>query len=285
MTAVAAALTVAGCSGGDSDSPKSSAPSAAAASDAATTSVDTTAPSAAANADDQSEAGAGSGGDLTAENFAERTATAMRDAKTAKISMTTTAAGQKISVEGAMKMTGSTPEATEKVTAAGKGFEIRMVDGLMYMNLGATSKNKWIKIDPSDTSNPLAVQFGSTAQSTDLAAQVDQLKKAITSVKKIGAPATVDGVKAQEYDLVVDTAKVTGEAKEQLDAAGSAVPDSFTYKYWVDDKDLVRKVSTSVAGSDVEMKFSDWGAPVEVKAPAESELLPGGLGALSSAAG
>ncbi|MFC8732060.1 LppX_LprAFG lipoprotein [Luteimicrobium sp. NPDC057192] len=257
--ALGTALTVAGCAG-DGGSSSSASP-------AATTTASSAAGGKAENAA------------LTADTFATRLADAQKAKKSVQLSMTTTMAGQKVGVEGKVDLGGSKVAMDETVTMPGVMPEmtIRAVDGVIYMNMGKLSKNKWIEVDPSDTSDPLASQFTGMLDGADPTQQLEGLKGAITSLEKSGSPEKVDGVDAQKYVLTVDTTKLGGALKSQVGAAGASLPKTITYTYWVDSDDLMRKVEADVAGAKVEMHFSHWGEPVTITAPPKSDILPGGI--------
>lgn len=268
--AVGATLTLAGCSGGGGDDATDASPAASAATSAAgTTSA--------------ADGGAAQTTALTADDFAERIAAAQKEKKSVQLAMTTTLAGQKVAVEGKVDLGGSTPAMDETMTIPGMStMKVRAVDGIVYMNLGTLSKDKWIKVDPKDTSNPLASQFSGMIDGADPTQQVEALKGAIASVKQSGSPETVDGVEAQKYVVTVDTAKLGGALKSQLGSTGASLPKTITYTYWVDGDDLVRKVDADVSGAKVDMTFSHWGEPVTVTAPPAGDILPGGLDDLTS---
>ncbi|MGC5165869.1 LppX_LprAFG lipoprotein [Luteimicrobium sp. DT211] len=266
-----AALTVTGCSTSDdgATAAKSASPAAGAASSSA--------PAAQAGAGAEAAA-------LTADNFATRLTAAQHAKKSVRLSMTTSVAGQRISVDGTVDMGGSKVAMDETVTMPGAMPEmtVRAVDGIVYMNLGELSKNKWVEIDPSDTSNPLASQFKGLLDGGDPTQQIAGLKDAVTSLEKSGAPTTIDGVQAQKYVVVVDTAKLGGALKSQLGTAGASLPRTVTYTYWVGDDDLVRKIEADVSGATVEMTFTHWGEPVTITAPSKSDILEGGLDQLTA---
>ncbi|MEK8226830.1 hypothetical protein NKG05_13200 [Oerskovia sp. M15] len=161
------------------------------------------------------------------------------------------------------------------MTVPGSGeMQIRVVDGIFYLNLGETSQNKFVAIDPADESNPMASAFDGLTEQMDPSASVEALEGAIVSVEKDGDPVDIDGVKAQPYTVVVDTTKLTGSMKEQADAAGSALPETLTYQYWIDADDLMRKVVMDVQGSVMEMTFSNWGEDLQVVAPRPTRSRP-----------
>jgi hypothetical protein len=51
------------------------------------------------------------------------------------------------------------------------------------------------------------------------------------------------------------------------------MPPTITYDVWVDDDDLMRQLDFELDGVTVELRIDDWGEPVDVQAPEESDLV------------
>jgi hypothetical protein len=258
VLALGAALTVAGCSG-DGGSAASPSPK-------ASTTVSSTA-----------SVGTAEGAALTADTFAARITEAQRGETSVHFELTTMLHGQQtVAVTGVTRL--DDPLAvSEKVTVAGTEVTLRIVGDMAYMNAGELSQGKWIEVDPTDTSNPLASAFEGMLDTPDPNEEIDALNGAITSFTKSGRPEDFDGVGVQRYVITVDTDRLGGALKSQTAALGQKLPKTLTYSYWLDDEDRVRKVETDVVGSRVIMTFSRWGEPVTITAPSKDDILPGGL--------
>jgi hypothetical protein len=261
--ALGATLSVASCSGGGGTAPHP-----------ATGGAGLASPAAASSAPSR----AGSGSDvLTADDFVAKVGAAQKMQKSVRMSISATAAGTAITATATVDMRGSKIAMDEKVRVPGAGdVEIRLVDGDVYMNLGAATHGKWVTIDPRDADDPLA-KYAGLLDGSDPTRQLDGVKGAITSAKPSGPPTTLDGVPVQKYVLTVDTAKLGTAMQDQLGAASSALPATLKYTYWIDSNDLMRKVETTIAGSKAELAFDHWGVPVAVTAPPAADILPGGL--------
>ena len=105
------------------------------------------------------------------------------------------------------------------------------------------------------------------------------LSPAILSVTEVGAPVLVGGVPTQEYDVVVDLAKVTGPSGERLRAAaqqaaalGQHLPPMVTYHYWLAADGLEMRISYEMLGATWAMTFSQWGEPVDIQAPGADRM-------------
>jgi hypothetical protein len=154
-------------------------------------------------------------------------------------------------------------------------MEVRMADGLTYMNLGEITGGKFLQIDPNDPSNPMAAGLGDMTGELDPTQGLAGQEAAVTSVTKKGEPELVEGVEATPYEVVIDPSKLAEEHRAGLDeaaAAGVEIPATFVYTYWIDAESLVRKMSFDLMGSQTEMTFSNWGSGAAVTAPSADQI-------------
>lgn len=155
-----------------------------------------------------------------------------------------------------------------------KKIHMRYVDDVIYMQIPPmTPAGKFIVIDPKDQSSPLAKNFEGLSQQMDPLNGVKSLESAVTSVDLVGK-GDVDGTSADHYRVVVDAAQVMKKMKQPVP---SGMPESMTYDLWLDEDDLIRKMTFGAAGTMVEMLLSGWGEPVNVQRPAAADIvkLPG----------
>ncbi|MEJ7634525.1 hypothetical protein [Aeromicrobium sp.] len=223
-----------------------------------------------------SSASSSASNELTKANFAEVVTAAQAEAKTSHVVMDVGIGGQSIKGEGDVEV-GSDAASTSMALvmdmgAAGAGkFDMRLVDETLYLSLGEATKGKFAKIDLTDESNPIAKQYGKLAEQMDPSKQLGQFAEAVKSFDKKGSPQKLDGVDAQPYEIVVETAKIPGMA--DLPQGGStAIPKTLTYTLFVGSDDLPRRIVTAVAGSKVTVDYSKWGEPVDIEAPAPDEI-------------
>jgi hypothetical protein len=166
--------------------------------------------------------------------------------------------------EPAMTMTMSLPQ-----VGSGK-IEMRHVDRVIYMQIpGLTKPGKFVAIDPKDKRSPLAKNFAGLTDQMDPLSSVKSMESAVTRVDHVG-PGTVDGASVDHYRVAVDTAKML---KKLGQPTPEGMPKSLTYDMWLDDQDLIRKMSFDVAGTSVEMLLSKWGQPVKVQRPAAGDIM------------
>jgi hypothetical protein len=144
--------------------------------------------------------------------------------------------------------------------------EIRSVDGHRFVQAPAT-RGKFYDVTLED---PGLVRI---TAGVDPVRPVRALFGAVVAVRPAGPRVDVDGVTTQPYDVVVATARLTdglgdlagGVPRDQL-------PSTVTLTYWVDQGNRLRRATANVAGTPVEMTFTNWGTDFGIAAPTKEEL-------------
>jgi predicted small secreted protein len=243
---LSAGLTLAACSGDDADAGKGG---------------------------DTSSVGKDASTELTKENFFTEVTKAQQEAGTSHVEMAFGVGGQEVKASGDVAV-GTTPaESAMSMTMdlGGQGkVDMRLVDGVLYMNMGPMTENKFTKIDLTDDSNPVGKEFGGLLDSVDPSKQLEQLQEAITGFEQKGKAEKLDGVEATPYVVTVDSSKIS----EELGAAaqGAQVPDELVYTMYVGPDNLPRRISMDVSGTKMTMDYSKWGEDVDIKAPAKDQV-------------
>lgn len=224
------------------------------------------------NAASSTAVGTKAKGGVSEKNLFEKVTAAQAAAKSVTTEMKMSAPEGK---GAAMKMTGvmrmdKDPKKTAFDTTTGTAempMRMIMVDGFMYINMGAMTEDKYLKVDPKDPDSPLAEQFDSVTENTDPTVQLKQLEKAVTSVKKVGDGGKVDGVNTTKFKVVVDPTKLP-------DTEGAAgMPKTLEYFMWVGEDNLMRRMDMDLEGATFRVLWTKWGQPVTVKAPAKGEVV------------
>jgi hypothetical protein len=161
-------------------------------------------------------------------------------------------------------------------------------DFVIYMNLGALSSQvpggkQWIRLDLSKLGSSQGVDFnkllsGSGLQPTDL---LSLLKTEGATVSKVGR-ATVDGVAATHYHVVVDMAKALearGLTSPMLAGVAAEMP-TVPEDVWIGKDGLVHRIRLSFGldqqGKQMQMSMAmdlyDYGANVSIVAPPASAV-------------
>jgi hypothetical protein len=87
----------------------------------------------------------------------------------------------------------------------------------------------------------------------------------ISAFKQIGTAETLDGVEATPYAITIDTSKA-GETF-------AFPPGDVKFTFFIGPDDLPRKLMYSDSyGGKFTATYSNWGTPVDIKAPADDEV-------------
>lgn len=211
---------------------------------------------------------------LTEANFVTEITSAQAKAKSSHVTMKIDVSGQKINAAGdilvSSKAAGTKVSMKMDLGSSGLGsLEMRLVDQAFYINLGPLSENKFARIDLTDTSNPIGAQYGKIIDQLDPSKQIEQFKDAMSSMQKKGEPVELDGVKAQPYELTLDTTKIPDMS--QL-PAGAKVPKEIVYTMFIGPDNLPRRITSDFEGSAVTMDYSKWGEAVDIVAPPKDQI-------------
>jgi hypothetical protein len=215
---------------------------------------------------------------LTKDEIMRVTYAAAKKAGSAHMTMSTSGTA-KLTAQGdvdyghgqpSMTMTMSMPQ-----MQMGKGpMAMRYVDKVLYMQIpGLTPPGKFMAIDPSDKTSPLAKSFSSTTNELDPMKSLVAMQSAIRSVKRVGKQ-SIDGDTVEHYKLTVDTAALL---KNFAPAAGppAGMPKTVTYDLWLDEQHLLRRTSFDLLDTHFEATMSKWGEPVHVQRPSADQIVKG----------
>ncbi len=253
-------MTLAACGGDDTD-PEADEPSAS-----ASEVSDPAAPS------ETEVAGPAEGEEIGADELVERFVTALDDATTATI---TSEAGGAFALtgEGVVDFTTDPYEMQMTLSAAQMGgdFEIRLVDGVMYVR-SPMGDGKFAALDLDDPANPFGTGF---TDLLDPRALAEPLEEALITATYAGAE-TVDGEQLEHYSAELDTEEflsaVVPEAAGQAGAAGMG--PTVVYDLFFDDAGLFRRFEVDMGGAagSIAGTYDNWGEPVTIEAPPKSQI-------------
>jgi len=229
--------------------------------------------SSATESQESSETEAGSEVDKAA--FVDDLKAGLEASTTAKMTMHMDMGGQALHADGAVDYTTSPPQMAmtmESPAAAGQSIEMRLVDKILYMNMGQMTGNKFVKYDLSDPNNLPPGMDQLTATMNPLAA-FDSFEEGVQSVVFVGDE-DVDGEQLGHYEVKVDTTKIEQFKELQTQAE---LPKTVSYDLWLDDQDRMRKMTMEMdmgaAPVEMEVEFADWGESVDIAAPPASEIV------------
>lgn len=270
LTAIAAGALVltalAGCGSDDNGDAKDA--------DAKTSASSSSSPSASASPGSDDVTGTSDSGDgadgvaaapgerLTKDNLVATMLAAMRDKKTAHMSMKL---GSSVSADADIRYDADKTEMKMTMDMGPSKVAVILVDGVVYMQQSAGSK--YVKID-KDTPGMGSIVEQMSGLSPD--GSIAAMKGALKKVEYVGAD-TIDGTKVSKYRVTADT---SGMASSLGGAAGAGdLPDTVTYTLYVDKDQLMRRIDMTIADQRIQMLVSKWGEPVEIAAPPASEIM------------
>jgi hypothetical protein len=191
---------------------------------------------------------------------------------TARFTMTMDASGQEITADGGLDMTGASPAMKLSMDLSGMGTptDMIMLDGTMYIAM-PSSNGTYMKMDLTDPNGPLG-SMGDTLGGIDPRSLMDQMSPDVFKKVVYRGTQTVGGQQLKRYSVTIDTTAVP--MLEGMPASSTAsLPKVMTYDLWLDDqgrmaqfKMLMKKVLSMT------MTYSDFGAPVDIKAPDPSKV-------------
>ncbi|MGD9961399.1 LppX_LprAFG lipoprotein [Nocardioides sp.] len=216
------------------------------------------------------------GEEIDPQDFADRMASTFTNTTTAQLEMTVSSSGLDMSANGSVDYTGDTPAMALKMEAASLGagtIDMRLIDQVMYMSMPMLDPSgKFFKIDLNDPDNPLGDSMGDLS-SFDPQSTLDTFTKGIKSVKLVGEE-ELDGETTTHYQVT----SLTKDLGSTLGGKTAKLPKTFTYDIWLDGDDRMRKMVASVdKKTSMEMVMSNFGDPVDIKAPPASQVqvMPG----------
>jgi hypothetical protein len=191
---------------------------------------------------------------------------------TAKFTMRMDASGQLISSEGALDMTGDSPamKLSMDLTGMGTPTDMILLDGTMYIAM-PSGNGTYMKMDLSDPNGPLG-SMGDTLGGIDPKSLMDQMSPDVFKKVVYRGPQTIGGQQLKHYSVTIDTTAVP-MLKGMPSSSTASLPKVMTYDLWLDEqgrmsrfKMLMKKVLSMT------MTYSDFGAPVDIKAPDASRV-------------
>ena len=159
-------------------------------------------------------------------------------------------------------------------------MEMRLVDGSMYMNMGALLGSRassllhgkdWVSVDLS--------QMGAAGGTQNPADMLQSLRGA-GDVREVGH-ATIDGTETTQYHADIDVAKAMEKVPEKYRASSAAgmkvLGTTFPIDVWIDGDGLPRRFEIDIEipgkGSVKEsIDYTDFGADVSIDAPPADQV-------------
>lgn len=211
------------------------------------------------------------GSTVAPADFADLYRSSFDNTTTAHMNMDLQMMGQQIAGEGDVDYSQDSPAVAMTMDGAAfgaGGLEVRLVDNVMYLNMGSMTQGKFVKMDLDSPGNPL----GSLADSMDPSRSMDALESALTKVTYVGSDSDGD-----HYKATVDTAEMMKGMGQDVPASAQ-LPESMSYDAWFDSEGrFSRMVMDMGTMGTTEMTLSDFGTDVTIEAPPASQITSQGM--------
>lgn len=228
--------------------------------------------------------GPGAATALSQADFFSNVTASQTEAESFHISMTMDIGADTVEAEGDAEV-GTSPSdmamsLTMDMSAMGPGapdeFEMRWIDEVMYMKLGEMTDGKFAAIDLTDDSNPLGQSYDQMLENMD-PANIGKFEDAVSEFEQKGEAIELDGVQAKPYRVVVDTSKMKDAFGDLPKEAVEAMPKTISFTMYVGPDDLPRRMKMQIptpgpVQGAMTIDYTDWGKPVDIAKPKDSEI-------------
>lgn len=214
---------------------------------------------------------------LTQENFAEEIVAAQREVGTVQVATSSEIGGQALSMEGWAILdqdpASAAAQLTMELSGMGDGrMDLRMVNRVVYANLGQMTEDRFYKIDPDDDSDPLAGRFVDMLEQADPVTQMKLIGDSTTEFAEGGDGGEIDGVRTVRYVLSVDPVamyEAQGVGADQM----VELPDVLEYVLYVGRDLLPRRLEVEIPGVGTsKVEWAAWGEEVSIDVPDEDSI-------------
>jgi hypothetical protein len=189
---------------------------------------------------------------------------------TARTRTTARTGGLTTESEGVIDLTGREVRARMTLDAVGAEMEVRIVDDVTYLNMGALTDGTFLVVDPDDPGGVLG-DLSRTLGRADPRDAFAEYAPAVTEVVFVGEQRR-GGEELDHYRLVLDLAEVPRLA-EQL--RGAEAPEPAAMELWLDAESRIRLSHTEVdlmgVRSSTISEMYDFGVAVDVQAPSAGQ--------------
>ena len=207
--------------------------------------------------------------------FADDLKAGLEASTTAQMMMHMDMGGQALHADGEIDYTTDPPQLAmnmESPAAAGQTIELRLVDKVLYMNMGQMTSNKFVSYDLSDAAN-LPPGMEQLTGTMDPLAAFESFEEGVQSVVFKGDE-EVEGETLGHYEMTLDASKV--KQFQELPTQAE-LPEEIVYDVWLDAENRIRKMVMDMAMGagqvSMEIELFDWDEPVDIAAPAASEII------------
>jgi hypothetical protein len=148
------------------------------------------------------------------------------------------------------------------------------VDDKFYISgPGLTEVGKFVTVDPKDPKDPLGQALAPSIAGAGLGGTFDAWEAGLQDVRFVAVEYLDDGTEAERYTFTVDAdAAFTAENPGEVAPAG--LPEEISYDVWIDERNLVHRVESNLAGTRSVVNMTDYCEPIDIKAPDAEDITP-----------
>ncbi|WP_033293836.1 hypothetical protein [Amycolatopsis jejuensis] len=220
--------------------------------------------------------------------------------KSAKMSMDMSVGGKAVTAEGSMSFNGADSAFTMTMNTPDGTTEMRYVDKTLYMKIPAAQATQfgtdkpWLKISP-DATDPLSQTFSKSMSSASSQSDPTQILDQVAKAGRIisSDQTELNGQKVNHYKVELDVnksveafaskdlpAEVKSQMTKMLEGKDIKIPaefwldkDQLPLQVTMDQSQMMQALGAGAAGAGkITIKYSDWGAPVDVTAPPADQV-------------
>lgn len=212
---------------------------------------------------------------FTKHNITQRMTEALVAEGSMHMEMSIEAGPQRIVMSGDQVVGKSMDDSAMSMSYSESGeepMEMRLVEGLFYVNFGESSEGKFVRVDPKDADSPMGRAFAPMIDELDITKSIREFADAITEVEQDGDDKRIDGVTTTPYQVTmdVDRAKASGALDEDTKLRSGA---SIEYTFYLDAEDRLRRMESTVDSAEVRVDLTNIGEPVDIVAPPTDETV------------
>ncbi len=209
-------------------------------------------------------------GHLTLDNVQEALSRPSGKRITQRYRQELTVGKRSAAIEGVVDASPDKLYALEQTMPGDDGtVKLIVVDDMIYVSAEGEKDGKFYEVDPTDSGDPLAAPMKAVLDGAGTGAAATWTA-GLVGIRYVGKETVDDGTETEFYEFDVDT-------RLAARAAGEEVPDDaprLTTSYvWVDKYDLIRKTSTTIGDEKTVETYTDFCAPVDIKAPAAKDII------------
>lgn len=193
------------------------------------------------------------------EEFVDQIKQAVKETPTAEVTITVSDNGTTVSsAKGVQDLDKDLVDM--ELDLGGVDYTYRHVDGRYYL----AQPPKWVELKKG-TDDAMIQQFALLHAKRQLTA----FTEGVTTVGDKG-PEDVDGTPTTHYTAQIDIKKAYEAMREEPPAD---LGDTVIYDVWLDEDNLIRKMSLNTGTGEAVLTMDRWGEPADITAPKKSDLI------------